>query len=259
MEGLSAAAELAAPWIFGAVLIFVRVVGLLSAIPFIGTENLPMRVRVVFAIALTAAFDAGLGVVALTVPDGITMVLLVVRELLIGLGLGLIIRTILAAFEGAGALAGIQMGLSLNILFDVPGGQQTVALGRLFSLAAVLMFFALGGHILMVKTFFVHLERFPVGESTFLIPSMDALADAGVSLIGTAVLLAAPVIVVTLILNMLMGFLMRVVPSLNIFGIGLGIMLIGGFVALGSVGETLLVWLARELELLPEQMFRFVG
>jgi flagellar biosynthetic protein FliR len=251
---------MASPWLFGGMLVFLRVVGLMLAVPFFGSENMPNKTRVVLALALSVAINAGIGLAVVEMPTDILMTIsLALRELLIGTALGFMVRLLIAAVEAGGAVAGISMGLSLSALLDIESGEQQIALGRLLGLATILMFFALGGHLVMTASLFEHFAHFPVGEPTFLLPSLDQLADTGAWFIRTATLIASPIIVVALILNLLMGFIMRVVPSLNIFGIGIGILMIGGFIALGSQGESLLVWLGREIDVLPQRMFEFAG
>ncbi len=256
MDALPAWFDAFGPWIWGAALIFARVVGLLLIVPHYAQGNLPAQVRLGLAIVLTAAIDAGLGLVAASAPDSALLVTAtVLRELLIGAALGFSVRLMYAAVEVGGALAGLNMGLSLNVFFDTASGEQSIALGRLMALFTALIFFSLGGHLVMVAALFEHLDAFPVGVAQFAIPDVATIADAGLRFVRTAALFGAPVIVVVLLINIMLGFLMRVVPSLNIFGIGLSLMMIGGFVALAGQGDALLVYVGRELELLPQRMF----
>ena len=260
MDALLPWANLAGPLTWGGALIFVRIAACLAMMPDLGDRTTPARARFALAMALTVAIDAGLGVVAVALPDHALMMLpLLAREVVMGAALGLAVRLIFVTAEVAGDLVGINMGLSLDILFNAAAGEQQLAMGRLFAVSATLLFFALGGHLIVTGALFEHLRSYPVGDAAFALPSLEAIAQAGVHMFRSAVLLASPVIAVTLILNMAMGFVMRVVPSVNLFGIGLGLLMIGGFLALGLEGDALRLFFARELDALPQRMFELSG
>lgn len=260
MEGLLPWAELTAPWIWGGALIFLRLLGCLVMMPDLGSTSVPPRIRLILALTLTVAIDAALGLVAIPPPTSPLMILpAVAREVVIGAALGLAVRLVYAAVEVAGDLVGINMALSLNVLFDAASGQQTIATGRLFGVIATLLFFAFGGHLIVVSGLFEHLRAHPVGGGEWILPTASDVASAGVDMMRHAVILSAPVIAITLVLNMAMGFIMRVVPSINLFGVGLGILMIGGFIALGFEGDALRVFVERELDRLPDRMFEYSG
>jgi len=259
-SGILPWADVAAPWLYAAALIFARIVTCLSLIPDFGMGTVPGRIRLILAVTITVALDAALGVVYVPLPEAPSVMLIAfAREVVIGAGLGLAVRLIHATCQVAGDLVGLSMGLSLNTLFDPTAGEMPLATGRLFGLIASLLFFVLGGHLLVVLVLYEHFAQFPVGAETFLLPSVEAIAQAGSRLIASAVLLAAPVIVVALMINASLGFIMRVVPSVNIFGIGLGLLMIGGFVALAFQGDALMLFVDREVEELPERMFELTG
>lgn len=251
---------LLSPYLFGGLLLLVRLAGLLVALPGLTTVGVPASLRVVLALSLTVILSLALGGVAVPVPEGpLSLGVMAVREVLIGAGLGLAIRLVLAAVEGAGAVASFNMALSLSFLVDPATEQEAMPLGALLALVGGMIFLALGGHHLAIETFFHHVRHFPVGQTAFSAPDPALLAEVGGDLIRTALLLAAPVVVVGFIINAGMAFVSRVVPSVNLFGIGLGALLAGGFWALGAEGDAILVHLAHALELLPERMVELSG
>jgi flagellar biosynthetic protein FliR len=260
MGDLAPLLDLGAPAIYGGVLIFVRLTTCLLMLPELGPGYMPMRARIAMAIAITIALDAGLGLVTVAVPeDPATLLLHLLRETLLGAALGLAVRLINASVQMAGDLVGLSMGLSLATFFDQSAGEMPLAMGRLFALVASLLFFSLGGHLVVVGALFEHLAQHPVGLTEIVLPSLPALALAAQHIVETAVLLAAPVVVVSLVLNVAMGFVMRVVPSMNLFNIGIGILLTGGFLALALEGDAMVALLGHELEALPEHMSTLAG
>lgn len=252
--------DFAAPALYGGVLIFLRLTTCLMMMPELGTGQVPIRTRVVLGVVITVAIDAGLGLVVVPVPTAPTLIALhLAREILLGAALGLAVRLINATVQMAGDLAGLSMGLSLATFFDLNAGEMPLAMGRLFGLVGSMMFMALGGHLVVVGALFEHLSQHPVGVAELVLPSLDSLVAALQHSIETAVLLASPVIVVALLLNVAMGFVMRVVPSMNLFNIGIGILLAGGFLALALEGDAMVVLLGHEVTRLPEHMSTLAG
>lgn len=247
--------EVLAPFILGAGLVLLRLGACLAMVIELGQGIVPARSRVALALVLTVCLDLALGGVAVPIPASPAGILVMAaREVVLGAALGLAVRLVNAAAQMAGDLIGLSMGLSLSTLFDFTQGEMPLATGRLFSLVASLLFLALGGHLVVVASLYHHLHAYPVGVDLIDVPTLESLARAIGHSLETAVILAAPVLVVTLLLNVAMGFVMRLVPSVNLFNIGVGVLMVGGFVALALEGQALRVMMDREVERLPEAM-----
>ena len=254
----NATAELLAPYILGAGLILVRLVALLLFVPGFGERDIPRRVRVILAIVLAVALDLALSVVAVPIPaEPLTLVLMVIRELIWGFGMGLVVHLIFASVSAAGAVASMKMGLGMSQFVDPASGENSLSLGALMGVAGALIFVTMDGHHVVIAALFSHLKRYPVGDVAFSLPSLPDMARAGSHLMTTAVLLAAPVIVVTLLTHAALGFVSRLVPSVNLFGIGLGLIILASIIALQQEGHAILRIMEREIEWLPDRMFRF--
>ena len=259
-DALDTFLAMAGPLILGGGLLLVRLVALLAFVPGFASGTLPVAARAVFAVVLTLIVDLALGPVAVDPPAGpLILALRDGREVLIGGAMSLALRLLLAAVESAGVLASSTMGLAMNVMVDPRTGDQTMPLGTLLGICATLIFVALDGHHLVLVTFVEHARRFPVGEATLAVPSLGVLAEAVSHLLRSAVLLAAPVLGITLVLNVAIAFVSRVVPSVNLFGIGLGLLLLGGFVALGMQGDAVTHYLDQELGELPRRMVELAG
>jgi flagellar biosynthetic protein FliR len=255
---LPSVADLLAPYVMGAALILVRLAVMMSFVPAFGNREIPMRVRVVLSVVMTVALDLALGLVRVPIPaDPFRLGLMVAREATYGFGLGLMVHLIIATASTAGAVASMTMGLGMSNMVDPTSGENSLTLGGLMGVIAALMFVAFDGHHIVIAALFAHLRRIPVGEVTLALPTVSDIMVAGGHLIRTSLILSAPVLVVTLLINVSIGFISRVVPAVNLFGIGLGLLILGALVALQQEGHALLRVLEVEMERLPDQMFRF--
>lgn len=250
--------ELGLPFVLGALFIALRLGAALGMLAELGRGIVPARTRLALVLALTICLDLALGGVAVPIPHGeawpAALLIMSAREVVLGAALGLSVRLINAAVQMAGDLVGLSMGLSLATLFDSTAGEMPLATGKLFGIVASLLFMAMGGHLVVVAGLFEHLKAYPVGVVDIVVPSAGAVGVALAETFQTAVMLSAPVLVVALLLNVAMGFVMRLVPSVNLFNIGVGILMIGGFVALAFESEAMRVTIDRAIEELPERM-----
>jgi len=211
-------------------------------------------------VAMAIAIDLALGGVRVDSDvQLLTLAAMAGREVIIGSAMGLSLRLLLAAFEAAGVIAGTSMGLSLNIFVDPTTGDESMPMGALLGLVATLIFLALGGDHIVIETFFAHMNALPVGSLNLVLPSPETLAIEASLMMTHALLLAAPVVGVTLSLNIALAFVSRVVPAVNLFGIGLSLLIIGGYIALGLSGDASVVHLDEAMRELPRRMIHMVG
>ncbi|MGM0577174.1 MAG: flagellar biosynthetic protein FliR [Myxococcota bacterium] len=252
--------DLATPWLLGGLLIAARVAAVTVWLPGLTSTSAPPRVRLMATLVFAVILDLGLGGVAVALPTSpLALGLMVLREVLIGAAMGLAIRILLAGIETAGSLAGISMGLSLNVFVDPTSGNQSLPLGSLLGLGAALVFVAMDGHRLVLWTLFEHLQHFPVGVIAWTPPSPATIARLGGDLATTALQLAAPVMAITLVLNIALAFVSRAMPSVNLFGIGLSMLIVGGLLAMAMFGEAVVHHVDHGLEDLPADMVDLAG
>ena len=238
----------------------VRIGALLRMVPGFRENAVPVRIRVLIVAMLTIIMDIAVGGMYVPIPgDLATPIIWVVREFLLGTAMGMAVQVLLASLQAAGAAASYSMALSMNSQIDPTSGDESLSLGALFSIIGALIFIALDGHHMVIVTFFEHLKEYPVGFQEFYLPSLEVLAKAAVDLAITAFLLASPVIVVALSVNIGLGFVGKVVPQVNIFGVGLSILMLIGFLVLELSGDAIILVVEHGVEELPEQMLEFTG
>lgn len=214
------------------VVVLIRIGAILSAMPMLGSRALPTQVKAGLATALALIVVPFVG--AASWPTDTALFLLgLMAEFLIGLVIGLAVRSLFASFEVAGELIGSQMGFSVVQIFDPVSSHHVPLTGQLYTVLASLIFLSLNAHLLVVHA---------IGESFRLIPPFGAtlsetLGDAIVRLFQggflIALKLAAPVLVVTLVVNLVLALLGRTVPQLNVFVLSFPLTILCGLFVFG--------------------------
>jgi flagellar biosynthetic protein FliR len=226
-----------------------RVGGLLALAPVIGSRLAPLRVRAALALFLALAMlpllplEHGVALAGARGAFGLGAAL--AREAAIGLAIGLGAQLVLGGVQMAGQLAGIQMGLGLSNLVDPQSGEQLTSLAQWTNLLALLVFLAVDGDHVLIRA---------VAESFTLVPVGGGLpAAAGLGLVLTlagglfvvALKVAAPVLVLVLLVNAAMGVLAKVIPQLNVFIVGFPLNVATGLFAFGAALPSTVHVLAR--------------
>lgn len=227
------------PLILGASLVMMRMVGVVMLLPGFSSGQLPVPTRTLFVMFLTVFAWSALGMPMVPVPEHpVTAVVLVAREFAIGAAMGLVLRLFFAIADVTGAIAGMAVSLSMAGMVDPSTGEQTTAISNLLALGGLLLFVALGGHEQVIRGLLENLRAYPVGERSLVGLNIEGLKTLGAGMIGASVRIAAPIIIVTTLINAGLGLMARAAPQVNIFAVGFSVLLIAGlFVLDASVFE----------------------
>lgn len=236
-------------------IILLRVAGILSVIPAIGTRSVPAQVKIGLVIGLSAILmpvvGAGLG--SVTVSPA-TLVPLIFTEFLVGLVLGLCVRFVFVAFEMAGELLGTQMGINIAGVLDPMADASLPLLGRFFGLLALLVFFAIDGHHILLAALTESFRLVPPLSAHLSGAVMEAVMQLAVGMFMLALKIAAPVMTALFVVTFAMGILGRTIPQFNVLlnnvtvtvavgllVLGLSLPMLGGAAqaSIGRIGSTL--------------------
>ena len=170
------------------------------------------------------------------------------REFATGIAIGLMLRIAFEAGEVAGQLISQGMGLSAATLANPATGQSSAVVSQWFFLSFGLVFFATDGHLALIRLLFDSYGTMPVGAA---IPDWPGFVAAVPEFFGvalrTGLLLALPVMMALLAVNVAIGVLSRAAQQLSPMSLGFPIALL--------VGLVLLMALARELQGPVQRLF----
>jgi flagellar biosynthesis protein FliR len=165
-------------------------------------------------------------------------IILLGRELLVGLTVGLCAGAVFRAAEVAGRLADILRGANMAEVLSPTSEERTSPTGDLYMFVTVVLFLEMGGLRFLTTALARSYEAVPVA----LLPSMAAVRPAAWLIVATvaklfesAIALAAPVIVALWIADVALGVVGRAAPQIPIYFaampakalLGLGVVLVG--------------------------------
>jgi flagellar biosynthetic protein FliR len=210
-------------FILTAFLIFVRVSALIGTAPFFNNGSIPVRVKAFFAIVLTVMLAPSIPVQGAAVPvDGtnIEVVILILKEVLVGVAMGLTGQLIFAGLQMGGELMSVNIGLAFASVVDPVNQSQGSMVSQLFGLLGVLIFIGIGGDTYYIQALAKSFDIVPIGagDVTMAAPVFVQIATY---LFVVAVQMAAPFIIVLFLLDLSFAIFARIMPQANIFFIAL--------------------------------------
>ena len=236
-------------------LTFARAGAMIMLLPVIGDAGVPPRVRLAFALAVSAALmSATASYYPSVAPPPMQLAALIAREATAGVLVGAMARLTMSALETAGFLIAAQTGLAFAQTFDPGQGTQGAMVSTFLSLIGALLVFETGLH---------HLALGAISGSYRLLPPAQALptgdmAELALTLASGAfalgLQLAAPFLVFGLIVYATLGVLSRLMPQLQVFFLAMPLNILAGFVLLMLV---IGVMMTKFLDFFAEQMSLF--
>lgn len=207
-------------WIASFLWPFIRILAMLATAPVFDNRTVQRRTRVGLA-ALIAILMMPL-LPAPPVLSSAQAIPVLIQQILVGVAMGFSMRLVFAAFEMAGDLLGLQMGLAFAQFIDPARGTQTPLIGSFLGVLAMLTFLVIDGHLLVIAAVVQSFELIPISTNLSVVNS-QSIALAGSIMFMLALQISLPVMAAVLISNIVLGILARAAPQLNVMSIGFSI------------------------------------
>lgn len=211
-------------------LILTRVSCFVFAAPFFSMNNTPRNVRICLSVFISIIlYSVIYPHEALQYSSILTYTILVLKEAIVGLLLGLSGQFCMMIVNFAGQLVDVEIGLSMASTIDPMTKQNTTITGFLYQYAFTLLLIVTGMYRYLLQALADTFTLIPVGKAEFI---MQSLYDSFLSLMSDYILLgfriALPVFCTILVLNGILGVMAKVSPQMNMFSVGLQLKVLTG-------------------------------
>jgi flagellar biosynthetic protein FliR len=222
------------------VLVLTRVSGLVMTAPIFGSKNVPVRIRAFLALGLALIITPVQWDSAPAMPaDLLNMLLLIAREAVLGLALGLAVMILFTGLHLTGQLIGQMSGMSLADTFDPTFDTSVPVFSQLLDVVTLSVFIAVGGHRLVLEALLDTFRSRPPGVRDLPVSMFDAITRITSESFAVGIRAGAPVMVALLLAMLLLGLISRTLPQLNVLAVGFSlnsmIMLLALAASLGGV------------------------
>ncbi|MGZ8223968.1 MAG: flagellar biosynthetic protein FliR [Methylobacter sp.] len=222
-----------------------RITAMFIAVPVFSIRAVPSRVRLILAVAITFVIMPLLPSLPAVEMFSYEGMMVAIAQVMIGLLSGFIVQLVFSAVIFAGQGIALSMGLGFASMIDPQNGQQVPVVAQFYVIISTLIFFSLDGHLLLIKMLLDSFTTLPIGVEGVAKADVWTIIAWSSRLFAGGLLLAMPVIVSLLLVNVSFGVATRAAPQLNIFSVGFPVTLMLGM---------LLIWLT-----LPDLSEQFSG
>ena len=214
-------------------LILARVIGFISVAPVYGRTGVPAYVKIGLSIIVSYIVFPFLVLDTLSPIGSAELIFLGFKEVIIGLGLGLIAQLFFSIFAATGALIDMELGLSMSQVYDPQIGGQVTITSKLMDVFAYLIFLYIDGHHYLMRAIINSFYILPLGSGQIL---NDDFLNFLVKLISylfvSAVTIAMPIIISIFLGNLLLAFMSKIMPQMNVFIVGMPFKIFMGLIIL---------------------------
>ena len=166
-----------------------------------------------------------------------------VQQVGVGAIMGFVVQLAFNALVFGGQVMAYSMGLGFAHMMDPTNGVQVPVVSQYWLILAMLAFLLGNGHLLLLGSVAQSFHILPVAVDGITRAGLWALLEWSSRLFAAGLLMALPVVMALLLVNIGMGVVSRAAPQLNIFAIGFPITLLMGFIV---------IWIT-----LPQVMYGF--
>ena len=212
-----------------------RILGIFSSAPLYGNRAIPISIRVAIANVINFLLVPNLPAIIEIDPLSWHGSLIVLKEFILGISIGFVMRLIFTGLELAAEMISMTMGLGFATFFDPHSEGRSSALSQLLNALGMLLLVSSDLHLLLIEYLASSFNTLPIGGSGLTQASFKQLAYWGSHIFAIGMQLSLPLITTLLISNMALGILTRAAPQLNLFGIGFPVNLIIAMIMLKLV------------------------
>jgi flagellar biosynthesis protein FliR len=229
-------------------LVLARIGPLFVLAPMFSSKLVPARVRGIVAVALAVGIAPVVSKGAALPLGADDLVLLILKEALIGAAFAFSIGALFAALSAAGSLLDTSIGFSYGSLVDPVTGTQSTVLAQLYGLVGTLVFIVIGGDGWVVRGLARTYDLVGLDQTPDLGSLVAGVQTTFASIMTSAIEVAGPVMLALILTDAAFGVVSRVVPQLNVFAVGFPAKVVVGLLLVAATLPFVAGWISGELQ-----------
>jgi|SRR5574344_7631 flagellar biosynthesis protein FliR len=213
-----------------------RIAAFITTMFAVSSQSIPTMTKALMSLAITLCMLPSIPNLAPNSdPFTVYGLMVTIKEVLIGLAIGITSLFVAQCFIIAGQAIAMQTGLGFASLVDPVSGTNTPVVGQFFTVLCTLVFFCINGHIIFFSLLLESFNTLPMGNFLPAQGLHDFILFAG-TMFKAGLAMAMSSICTMLVVNFTLGVMTKAAPQLNIFSLGFAVtMIVGLFVLLFSL------------------------
>lgn len=223
-------------------LIFARLISFIATMPIFSYRTIPAPVKIGLAAVLALLVDVTI-LESQTVPLDGRFVLLLLKEILVGLSMGFVAGIITYGVQLAGAFIDMQIGFAIANVISPESGVPTPLTGQFLYLLQLLFFLGVNAHHMLINGILSSFQMIPVTDLSVAFGSgstVEFVVRVTAQMFLIAAQLALPIVGCLFLVDVAVGLVARTVPQVNVFVVGLPLKVVAGFAVMLVVFPSLI-------------------
>ncbi len=238
------------------VLVLLRISSYLLSSSLFNSYQVPAPIKILMSLMMSLiAFET---YKTAKVPVDSLIIILAAKEVFVGVCLGMLTRFFFFALNMASEMTSQALGLSSASIYNPLSGINSSLIEQFQGTLAILIFFAIQGHHLLISAIFQSFELVSVSQMTIKFGGLGEFAKWCQILFEIALKVSAPVVSSLFLVNLGMGILGRAVPQINVFVTSFQVTIVVGFLILFVSMPLYMNEVIKILDLTQTQMLKMM-
>ncbi len=238
------------------ILIFTRITSFIVLTPGFSYKGFPNIAKVFISFSLTM-------IVYLMTPDievtgaYLLFIILIIKEVLFGLTLGFVSKLFFSASEIAGQFIDFKVGFSMGNIYDPSTGTHVSNYGKVYYWLSITAFFLLNLHHRLIESIIRSFNYVPINHVNIQNLGVEGIVKLFALVFELGFNLAAPLIIVVLLTDIIMGTISRTIPQINVLMLGMPMKILVSILIFLVISSGVLNSIGKILEMMPGYMENF--
>lgn len=237
-------------------LIMVRTSGIFIFSPFFSSQNIPniMKIGLTFSVSLLISS-------ILPFSEDFTnevLVLLIFKELMVGIIIGFISYAFFSAFYVMGQIIDMKIGFGMVNVLDPQNKTQVPLMGNVYYILAFLMLLNINGHHLIISSLVDSYTFLPIGSFKYTGNTLNILIGTLVKSFELGFKLSTPIVAIIFLTDIVLGIMSKTIPQMNVFVVGMPLKVIIGLLIVLISMPVFFSAINRIFNLIINDIYKFI-
>ena len=234
-------------------LIFLRVTAFFAITNVFFPNGTPKTLKAMFSLIFSFALLSGVDYGSVNeITSNYYLIIYIFYEIVNGLILGLILNIAFEVVLMAGSLLDVHIGLSMVNTVDPNSKANTTITGNLLHYVALIIFFIVDGHHMLIKSLMESFIILPMGNGLLHAETMSTLIEIIANYFVIGLKIAIPIVLIMIMTDVAMGLVSRAVPQINVMILGMPVKMLIGILAISVSLPIIIKLFISSISYLPD-------
>jgi flagellar biosynthetic protein FliR len=200
-------------------LVMIRASGIFIFSPFFSSQNIPNTMKIGLTFSISLLITSILPVVPTLSNE--TLVLIISKELMVGIIIGFISYSFFSAFYVMGQIIDMNIGFGMVNVVDPQNKVQVPLMGNFYYILAFLMLLSTNGHHTIISALVDSYNFIPIGSFRYTEITMNLLVDTLAKSFELGFKLSFPIVATIFLTDIVLGIMSKTIPQMNVFVVGM--------------------------------------